>query len=83
MAILTACGVAASSRDDGLEVRGPIEFADGATAVVNVRGDHRMVMAAALVGLRRPVWIDDAGCVSKSFPGFFRRWPGALEWRDD
>ena len=83
VAILTACGVAASSRDDGLEVRGPIEFADGATAVVNVRGDHRMVMAAALVGLRRPVWIDDAGCVSKSFPGFFRRWPGALEWRDD
>ena len=81
--MLTACGVAASTRDDGLEVCGPIPSGEGVTAAVNVRGDHRIVMAAALIGLRRPVWIDNAGCVSKSFPGFFRRWPGELEWRDD
>lgn len=35
--------------------------------------DHRMAMAMALVGLRRPnVWIRDPGCVAKTYPGFWR-----------
>lgn len=34
--------------------------------------DHRMAMALALVGLRRPnVWIRDPGCVAKTYPGFW------------
>jgi 3-phosphoshikimate 1-carboxyvinyltransferase len=34
--------------------------------------DHRMAMALALVGLRRPnVWIRDPGCVAKTYPGYF------------
>ena len=35
--------------------------------------DHRMAMALALVGLRRPnVWIKDPGCVGKTYPGYWR-----------
>lgn len=34
--------------------------------------DHRMAMALALVGLRRPnVLIRDPGCVAKTYPGYF------------
>lgn len=34
--------------------------------------DHRMAMALALVGLRRPnVWIRDPACVRKTYPGFW------------
>jgi 5-enolpyruvylshikimate-3-phosphate synthase len=34
-------------------------------------------MAAALIGLVRPVRIEGASVVAKSFPGFFRQWPGS------
>ncbi len=42
-------------------------------ALVSSRGDHRMVMSAALLSLLSPggVEIDDASCVSKSYPEFF------------
>jgi 3-phosphoshikimate 1-carboxyvinyltransferase len=34
--------------------------------------DHRMAMSFALVGLRVPgVEIEDPGCVTKTFPGFW------------
>ncbi len=41
-------------------------------AEVDPRGDHRMVMAAAVAALagRGRVDIADAGCVAKSYPGF-------------
>jgi 3-phosphoshikimate 1-carboxyvinyltransferase len=30
-------------------------------------------MAFALIGLRRPnTWIEDPGCVAKTYPGFWR-----------
>jgi len=36
-------------------------------------GDHRMAMALALVGLRRPhVFIRDPACVGKTYPSFWR-----------
>ncbi len=36
-------------------------------------GDHRMAMAFSLVGLRRPnTWINDPGCVGKTYPRFWR-----------
>ncbi len=42
----------------------PVEF--------DTYGDHRMAMALALVGLRRPnVFIRDPGCVAKTYPGFW------------
>lgn len=35
--------------------------------------DHRMAMALALVGLRRPnTWIKDPGCVDKTYPEYWR-----------
>lgn len=41
-------------------------------ARLNARGDHRMAMAAALLGLAGvPIEIDGAECVAKSYPAFF------------
>jgi 3-phosphoshikimate 1-carboxyvinyltransferase len=43
-------------------------------AIVETYDDHRMAMAFALVGLKVPgVCIRDPGCVTKTFPGYFRR----------
>lgn len=42
------------------------------TARLNARGDHRMAMAAAILGLAGvPIEIDGAECVAKSYPAFF------------
>lgn len=40
---------------------------------VRTRGDHRIAMAAAVLGIAAsgPVLLDDPGCVAKSYPGFF------------
>jgi len=77
--ILAAAGARAEALGDGLRVQGPIPRAPGSASPLplHVRGDHRMAMAAALIGLRRPVLIDDRRCVAKSFPGFFEQWPGS------
>jgi 3-phosphoshikimate 1-carboxyvinyltransferase len=41
-------------------------------ARLNARGDHRMAMAAAILGLAGvPIEIDGAECVAKSYPAFF------------
>lgn len=38
-------------------------------------GDHRMAMSLSILERRGlPVTLDDPGCVSKSFPGFFEAW---------
>lgn len=43
-------------------------------AVVETYGDHRMAMAFAVTGLVVPgIGIRDPGCVTKTFPDFFRR----------
>lgn len=37
--------------------------------------DHRMAMAMALIGLRRPnVWINNPACVAKTYPTFWSDW---------
>lgn len=40
---------------------------------ISSRNDHRIAMAAAVAGLRakNPVIIENAGCVTKSWPGFY------------
>ncbi|MBP7127284.1 3-phosphoshikimate 1-carboxyvinyltransferase, partial [Myxococcota bacterium] len=40
---------------------------------VGTRGDHRIAMAAAVLGIAAsgPVLLDDPGCVAMSYPGFF------------
>jgi 3-phosphoshikimate 1-carboxyvinyltransferase len=65
---LTALGVDAEPRDDGMRIRGG---ALGGGRVAS-HGDHRIAMALAMAGLRAsaPVVIDDCANVATSFPGF-------------
>jgi 3-phosphoshikimate 1-carboxyvinyltransferase len=43
-------------------------------ALIRTYGDHRMAMSFAVAGLVAPgIRIGDPGCVTKTFPGFFRR----------
>lgn len=66
--------------EDCLWVDGRYSLKSG---LVSSRGDHRMVMAAALASLLTDsgVEVDDAACVSKSYPAFlddFKRMGGDL-----
>ena len=55
---------------DGLVVRGGAPMQPG---VVDPEGDHRVAMAFALAGLLQPgITIADPGCVTKSYPHFWR-----------
>lgn len=48
-------------------------------AQVRTFGDHRMALSFSIPGLMVPgIVIDDAGCVSKSFPGY---WSELARWR--
>jgi 3-phosphoshikimate 1-carboxyvinyltransferase len=69
-------GAYASLEAEALTVRGVEEPASGLLKI-KTHGDHRMAMAGALLGLARSVEIDDARCITKSFPRFFQQWPGA------
>jgi 3-phosphoshikimate 1-carboxyvinyltransferase len=65
---LRALGVDADERPDGFVVRG----GKPAGGVVDAAGDHRLVMAFAIVGLgsRAGVDITGADAVAVSYPGF-------------
>jgi 3-phosphoshikimate 1-carboxyvinyltransferase len=77
---LRAVGADAWERADGLEVGPGIRRPDArpphSPVRLDIRGDHRLAMTAALLGLWRPVEFAGASCVAKSFPGFFGQWPG-------
>jgi len=61
-------GLAAEELDDGLVVHPGVSRGGS----VQTYGDHRMAMAFALLGLVGPaVEIIGAGCVAKTFPGYF------------
>lgn len=66
---LTRLGATIELRPDGLTIVPPRAVRP---ARIETYADHRMAMSFALAGLRVPgVVIADAGCVSKSFPGYF------------
>ena len=66
---LARCGVAAEETADGFVVR---PGARPHAATFDTYDDHRMAMAFALVGLLVDgVAINGAGCVAKTFPGYF------------
>jgi 3-phosphoshikimate 1-carboxyvinyltransferase len=72
---LTRLGARAAETPDGLVIEG--DWADGpiptTPTTIDPHGDHRIAMAFALVGLRRPgVEIADPEVVAKSYPGFWR-----------
>lgn len=66
---LRRIGAGATADADGLRIEpGPVR-----PATIETYDDHRMAMSFALAGLRVPgVEILDPGCVSKTWPDFFR-----------
>ena len=66
---LRKLGAGVEEHDDGFTVHpGPLSGAQ-----LDPRGDHRLAMAYAVIGLQVPgVSLEDPRCVGKSFPGFFQ-----------
>lgn len=66
-----------AERPDGLRVvPKPLR---GEGVVFDSHDDHRLVMAAAVLGLAVPgITVSDAGTVGKTFPGFTRFWTRSL-----
>lgn len=73
--VLTAVGAQVTQLPDGLEITpGPRRAAE-----LDSYADHRMVMAAAVLGLAVPgVVVRDPGTVAKTLPDFTDRWAGLL-----
>ena len=72
---LRRAGAEVEERADGLVVQGTWAEHEPPTdsVVVDSHGDHRIAMAMATVGLRRPnLHIADPSCVGKSYPEFWR-----------
>ena len=69
--VLRAFGVAVEETPDGLQVEGRPEGPLRA-ARVESRGDHRIAMSAAVLGLVAdgPSTVEDADCIATSFPKF-------------
>jgi 3-phosphoshikimate 1-carboxyvinyltransferase len=73
-----ALGGEVIERSDGLEIR-PRPLRADRTAFAS-HDDHRLVMAAALLGLAVPgLRVRGAATVGKTFPGFARLWAQMLE----
>ncbi len=68
---LQSMGADISETEDGCIVMGSAELSG---ANVTTYGDHRIMMAAAVVGLiaQGETTIDDAGCCAVSYPGFVK-----------
>ena len=65
---LKKMGVRAEEREDGLVIEGNSPHG----AEIETYNDHRIAMSFAILGLVVPgIRIKDAGCVDKSFPGFW------------
>lgn len=65
--------------DEGLRIIPPSPMPTG-RVIFETYDDHRMAMALAIVGLRRPgVVIRDPACVAKTYPSFWRDWAALYE----
>ena len=82
LALLDAAGVSASVSGNSLRVEPQTDAPRPFRA--RTLGDHRLAMSAACLAilLHTSVELDDAACVEKSFPGFFRelRRTCAISW---
>ncbi len=74
-----ALGGDVTEREDGLAIRPRPLRAEG--ALFASHDDHRMVMAAAVLGLALPggLRVGNAATVGKTFPDFATRWSAMLE----
>jgi len=74
--VLTAVGARVQQLPDGLV----IEPGPRRPALLDSYADHRMVMAAAVLGLAiEGVRVADPGAVTKTLPDFVDRWSGLLD----
>ena len=66
---LRRAGIGAVEHEDGFVIEpGPVR-----PAIIETYDDHRMAMSFTLLGLRAPgISIADPGCVTKTFPDYFR-----------
>ncbi len=67
---LRAVGVEVNEEKDGFQIKGPQKLKGGR---VITHGDHRIAMSFAIANLlsERDIELDDADCVSVSFPSFW------------
>jgi 3-phosphoshikimate 1-carboxyvinyltransferase len=76
---INALGGDVTERPDGLSVR-PRPLRASPASAFGTYADHRMVMAAAVLGLCVPgLVVDGAETVGKTFPGFMDTWRAMLE----
>ena len=63
--------------DDGMIIEGPTPLSGGN---LKTYGDHRIGMMGAIASLltSEPVTLDDAGCISVSYPAFFEHLDGVI-----
>ncbi len=74
---INALGGDVTERDDGLEIRPRPLRASRPFATYD---DHRLVMAAAVLGLALPgLRVENVATVGKTFPGFTSAWAAMLE----
>jgi 3-phosphoshikimate 1-carboxyvinyltransferase len=73
---LTNVGASVDELEDGLAIS-PGRLTGGE---FRSYADHRLVMAAAVIGLVVPgIEVDDAGAVTKTYPGFVEQWSQFVE----
>ncbi len=76
---INALGGDVTERPDGLAIRPRPLRVDAAAGPFGSYNDHRMVMAAAVLGLAVPgIAVANAQTVAKTFPGFTDVWAGML-----
>jgi 3-phosphoshikimate 1-carboxyvinyltransferase len=69
LALLSAIGIAGDCEGSTLRIEGgtPVRPSE----IVRTRGDHRIAMAASVLGRAvGPLELDDATCINVSFPAF-------------
>lgn len=69
--VLNKLGADVTEHEDGLTIVGKTALAGGVS--VDSYNDHRIAMMAAVAATRceGPVTVENAGCVAKSYPGFW------------
>ena len=73
---LTGLGARVVEHEDGLEIQ-PATLHGG---VFHTYDDHRLAMAAAVLGLVVPdVMVENVATTGKTFPGFARQWQAMVD----
>ncbi|MBL7810964.1 MAG: hypothetical protein JNL57_01970 [Bacteroidetes bacterium] len=71
---LATAGIEFTEKNDVWKLRYLSDAPPVSALTIQSFSDHRIAMAMALFALKTEVHLDDAGCVKKSFPGFWSEW---------